>query len=289
MALPICDCSARLLLRPEGNRIAVFTKSDWAQVGVLELNGQNQVLSLTIAEPHRRKGLATEILSLLNVERWATPIAAQEDAAAIAWLTDAGFTSNAGGWQPPAESPGPARAEDDYPERVRRWHQTLGIERDYAQRRGLDPVSEPAQLAHVGPDCFDRALYLQPSAAEAWKELQRAAREAGVTLEPVSGFRSLDYQGRILKRNLDEGRRLEDLLAVSAAPGFSEHHSGRALDMSSPTTKPLDESFETTPEFRWLRDHASAFGFRMSFPRNNRHGFIYEPWHWAFAAADAPS
>ena len=34
-----------------------------------------------------------------------------------------------------------------------------------------------------------------------------------------------------------------------------------------------------------LRAHAGEPGFAMSYPRDNRHGIVYEPWHWRFAAA----
>ena len=34
----------------------------------------------------------------------------------------------------------------------------------------------------------------------------------------------------------------------------------------------------------WLRANADAFGFALSYPRDNPHGLVYEPWHWRFAA-----
>ena len=69
---------------------------------------------------------------------------------------------------------------------------------------------------------------------------------------------------------------------MSAAPGYSEHHTGRAIDITTPGTQPLEPAFETTPAFEWLTGSAHEFGFRMSYPRNNRHGIAYEPWHWAW-------
>ncbi|MBK7960075.1 MAG: D-alanyl-D-alanine carboxypeptidase family protein [Bdellovibrionales bacterium] len=30
----------------------------------------------------------------------------------------------------------------------------------------------------------------------------------------------------------------------------------------------------------WLTENASRFEFQLSYPRNNDHGIIYEPWHW---------
>jgi D-alanyl-D-alanine carboxypeptidase len=73
---------------------------------------------------------------------------------------------------------------------------------------------------------------------------------------------------------------LDDILAVNTAPGFSEHHSGRALDLSTPGEAAAEESFESTSAFAWLCAHAARFGFVLSYPRDNPHGIVYEPWHW---------
>ena len=75
---------------------------------------------------------------------------------------------------------------------------------------------------------------------------------------------------------------VEQILAVNAAPGYSEHHGGYALDIGTPGEPPAEESFEATDAFAWLARHAPAHGFAMSYPRDNLHGIVYEPWHWRF-------
>jgi D-alanyl-D-alanine carboxypeptidase len=112
--------------------------------------------------------------------------------------------------------------------------------------------------------------------------MRNAAREAGVELQAVSAFRSAKYQMEILQKKLDRGVPVQDILKVSAAPGYSEHHGGRALDITTPGFPHLEEEFESSAAFVWLLKHAPAFGFRLSFPRGNRHGLAYEPWHWCF-------
>ena len=114
--------------------------------------------------------------------------------------------------------------------------------------------------------------------------MQAAAAEAGRTLLPLSAFRSVARQTAIIRRKLARGDRIEDILLVSAVPGCSEHHTGRALDLGAPGQLDLEESFARTPEFRWLRQHAAKFGFRLSYPRGNRQGIAYEPWHWCWRA-----
>ncbi|HRO27910.1 MAG TPA: D-alanyl-D-alanine carboxypeptidase family protein, partial [Luteimonas sp.] len=123
---------------------------------------------------------------------------------------------------------------------------------------------------------------LLPDAGRAWRRLREAAARDGVALDAISGYRSHDYQLGIFERKLARGLRIEDILTVNAAPGFSEHHSGLALDIGTPGEPPAEESFEATPAFAWLAAHAGGHGFGMSYPRGNRHGIVYEPWHWRF-------
>ena len=121
-----------------------------------------------------------------------------------------------------------------------------------------------------------------PAAAQAWRSMHQQAAGEGIELQAVSAFRSVDYQAGIVRRKLDKGLTMEEILAVTAAPGFSEHHTGRAIDITSPGFPVLEEEFEKSAAFEWLQLHAATFGFRMSFPRGNRHKVAYEPWHWAW-------
>ena len=112
--------------------------------------------------------------------------------------------------------------------------------------------------------------------------MRRAAGAQGIVLEAISGYRSHHYQLGIFERKLALGQTVEQILTVNAAPGYSEHHSGNALDIGSPGEAPAEESFERTPAFDWLTANAGDFGFVMSYPRDNPHGIVYEPWHWYF-------
>jgi D-alanyl-D-alanine carboxypeptidase len=164
---------------------------------------------------------------------------------------------------------------------------TLGVPRDYARVHALRAVREASALAFIGYDIHDRAQWLQPRAARAWFALRQAAAIEQVELQVVSAFRSIEYQLGILRRKRERGQDIEDILRVSAAPGYSEHHSGRALDLTTPGFAALEEDFEKSPAFRWLQRHGAKHGFALSFPRGNRHGIAYEPWHWCWHAARA--
>jgi D-alanyl-D-alanine carboxypeptidase len=166
---------------------------------------------------------------------------------------------------------------------LRRLHE-LGLdEHDYAERTGLALVPEPSSLACAGRDRYRRPLWLRASAAQAWRAMRAAALRDQLQLEAISGYRSHDYQLGIFRRKLARGQRVEEILRVNAAPGFSEHHGGEVLDISTPGEPAAEESFEATPAFAWLCERAGDFGFELSYPRDNPHGIDYEPWHWRWA------
>jgi len=160
-------------------------------------------------------------------------------------------------------------------------HKELGIPADYGQDGAPPRFEEAAELVDAGPNLIGRMIQLDPLAAERWQAMAKAAAGADITLLLVSGYRSYDYQAGLLRRKLEAGQTIGDILRVNAAPGYSEHHTGRAVDVATPGCRPLIEDFERTEAFAWLRKNARDFGFRMSYPRNNPYGFIYEPWHWA--------
>jgi D-alanyl-D-alanine carboxypeptidase len=161
----------------------------------------------------------------------------------------------------------------------------LGIDADDAERRGLPFQPEPRLLVLAGRDRFRRPLWLLTPAAQAWARLRFAALHDGIVLDAISGFRSHAYQRGIFERKRARGQTLAEILAVNAAPGHSEHHSGRAIDIGTPGEPPAEESFEATLAFAWLLQRAGDFGFALSYPRNNANGITYEPWHWCWHPA----
>jgi D-alanyl-D-alanine carboxypeptidase len=167
-------------------------------------------------------------------------------------------------------------------DRIEAIHRELYIPPDYAASRRLEAQIEPPALVPIGKDIFDRPQRLTPDAAKHWSGMRRAADAEGTTLLVVSAFRSIEYQRQIFLRKLARGQCLAEILCVNAAPGYSEHHTGRALDLTVTGCEPLCEAFEQTPAFIWLTENASGFGFELSLPRNNPHGFVYEPWHWVY-------
>jgi D-alanyl-D-alanine carboxypeptidase len=166
----------------------------------------------------------------------------------------------------------------------------LGVPRDHGRARGLRMQREPRRLVPIGTDIRGRVQWLQPRAARALARMRAAATHDGTELQIVSAFRSIQYQLGIVERKHARGFTMDEILRVSAAPGYSEHHTGRCVDFTTPGFDALEEAFERSPAFAWLQRNASRFGFALSYPRGNRHGIAYEPWHWCWRArAVSPS
>ena len=180
-------------------------------------------------------------------------------------------------------------ASADYVARVQGILDELCVPRDFFARRVLPVQPEAQELELVEVAESGRELFLTPAAAAAWRALRAAAQCDGVALTIVSAYRSVDRQAEIVRDKLACGLTLEAVFAASAPPGYSEHHTGRAVDLSTPGTKALETVFEDTDAFRWLQRNAAAFGFVMSYPRANPFGYVYEPWHWCYLSVAARS
>lgn len=158
----------------------------------------------------------------------------------------------------------------------------LNIPSTTAAERGLVLYQEAKELVLIVTDPNGRMYHLEPNAAYAWFKMYEAAKSQNIDLSVVSAFRSVSRQADIIKRKLDRGLPLNQILMVSALPGYSEHHTGRAIDLVSAKGAPLEVEFEQTSCFDWLTRYANSYGFFMSYPRNNIFGYEYEPWHWCY-------
>ncbi len=170
------------------------------------------------------------------------------------------------------------------PQSLDQLHAELGIPADYGKNPFKPRFADAKELAEAGPNLLGRMQRLTPAALVAWHGLVRAAAADGHTLLLVSGFRAVDYQADIIRNKLKAGQTIEEILRVSAAPGYSEHHTGCAVDIAAPGSRPLTADFEQSDAYQWLRENAISHEFTMTYPRGNAYGFDFEPWHWRFAA-----
>lgn len=146
------------------------------------------------------------------------------------------------------------------------------------------PYNE-APEAELAAITLDGSIQMRQAAATKFQQMQAAAKAEGVILTAISGFRTTEAQDRLFfgvkeQRVQNAAKRAE----VSAPPGYSEHHTGYAVDIGdgkAPSTN-VNPEFENTEAFAWLEKNAARYSFELSFPRNNSQGISYEPWHWRF-------
>jgi len=116
-----------------------------------------------------------------------------------------------------------------------------------------------------------------------------AAKQAGITLNLQSGYRSYNFQVTLYNRYVQQqGQAVAD--TQSARPGYSEHQTGFAADLGG-TSQPscnVEACFGDTPEGKWLAAHASEYGFIIRYPadRDSTTGYVYEPWHVRYVGTE---
>ncbi|MEO0349677.1 MAG: M15 family metallopeptidase [Cyanobacteria bacterium P01_A01_bin.15] len=143
-------------------------------------------------------------------------------------------------------------------------------------------IADANNLATLSTNSMVR---LKPEVAQKIETMMVEAKSVGVKLDVISGFRSLEDQEYLFfELKAERGQSAQIRAEVSAPPGYSEHHTGYAVDFidgSQPATD-LEVSFENTPAFRWLKENAAYYGFEMSFPKDDNQDVAYEPWHWRY-------
>ncbi|WP_044170181.1 M15 family metallopeptidase [Kamptonema formosum] len=144
---------------------------------------------------------------------------------------------------------------------------------------------EEAPASELAPVSADSSVKMRRAAAEAFQAMQAAASADGVSLVPLSAFRSVeDQQHLFFDVKAERGQTATKRAEVSAPPGYSEHHTGYAVDIGDGNVPAANVSpdFEHTSAFKWLEANAARYSFEISFPKGNAQGVNYESWHWRF-------
>jgi zinc D-Ala-D-Ala carboxypeptidase len=154
-------------------------------------------------------------------------------------------------------------------------------------------------IASVDDLVEHESFLVNSMALSSFQKMRQLASKQGIKLYIVSAFRSLDKQVWCFFRpacprgsvynpignffGVDDPKAVEqDYLARSmwvAPPGYSEHHTGLALDLCNQSLE-----FANTQEYQWLTINAANFGFVQSYPESNvnKKGCSFEPWHWLY-------
>jgi hypothetical protein len=110
-----------------------------------------------------------------------------------------------------------------------------------------------------------------PETISAFNRIQTAALDEEIYLYVQSAYRTIAHQRELYEQAGENG--------MVARPMFSEHHTGRALDLGG--VDGLLDVNGPTKTGRWVAEHAHEYGFIIRYTEANRHitGYPDEPWH----------
>lgn len=160
------------------------------------------------------------------------------------------------------------------------------------KQRALPADYVPADLVEPNvPFPFDEKVekrLMRAEAAAALEKLFAKAKEQGIELYAVSGYRSYRTQKSLFETYV-KTQGAEHAAAYSAVPGKSEHQTGLAMDVSGADANTrLEESFADTPEGQWLAANCAEFGFIIRYVKGKEDmtGYAYEPWHLRYVGKE---
>ena len=138
-------------------------------------------------------------------------------------------------------------------------------------------------------DCKDilgKPIKVERTAYNAYLELKKFLETKNIFIEIDSSYRSLEEQQRILDDTIRESG-IEHASKYVAPVGYSEHHTGLAIDLALVVDgkKIADDGtndlFDYDDIYREIHKYLQDFGFILRYPEGKESitGYNYEPWH----------
>ncbi len=164
--------------------------------------------------------------------------------------------------------------------------------KDFDKSIPLKRIAGQKILRHGQSETLD-TQYLPSKVYEAYEQMMAAMKQdLGKRLWVDSGYRSPAYQLYTFLYYMPKHHdSLSETRKWVALPGHSEHGDSnrQAIDFISEGGINGDSDFEQTAEdferlreYKWLKQNAQKFGFKLSFPRGNW-TTTFEPWHWRYS------
>src|SRR5699024_3308344 len=124
-----------------------------------------------------------------------------------------------------------------------------------------DLVVPDIPFPYANPKRYEKSK-IRKIASQPLENLFKAAKEDGINLYGISGYRSYNRQEAVFANNVDKYGSKKEANQVSAQPGQSEHQTGLTMDVSSlEVDNQLTEEFGQSRAGKWLATHAAEFGF----------------------------
>lgn len=141
--------------------------------------------------------------------------------------------------------------------------------------------------------------YLDSRVAPLAVQMISDAKKEGIELQICSSIRDIDLQTRLFNNKINdlinEGYSKEEAERVAATivavPGTSEHHTGLAMDIVTPSYQRLNSGYAKTDAAKWLKANAAKYGFILRYPEDKTEitKIIFEPWHYRYVGIEYAS
>lgn len=196
------------------------------------------------------------------------------------------------------EQPTQPQEEETQQEESSEEQDTQKLAEEFAQEKQewyllLANVDNPLpQDFTVETEVVQNSFEMDARVAQTMRDMIDAAAKDGVDLLVCSAYRSIEKQQTLFDEQvqiyLNQGKSQQEAYDLTASaiaiPGTSEHHTGMAADIVTPTHQTLDPEFADTEAGQWLQEHAWEYGFVMRYPEDKQDvtKIIYESWHYRF-------
>ena len=135
-------------------------------------------------------------------------------------------------------------------------------------------------------NAWDEDIKVEEKAYEQYKKLAKELKDEGITIKLDSSYRSVSEQQALWDDwSADPEKGIDYVKKFVAVPGFSEHHTGLAIDICLKKYGKLiydnDEMIAEKAIFKKIHSKLAKYGFILRYlkGREDSTGYTYEPWH----------
>lgn len=131
----------------------------------------------------------------------------------------------------------------------------------------------------------DNQRFVIPIVKENYEKMAADMEKLGMTIKAKSAYRSYQTQADLYDDYVKgSGKAAAD--TFSARAGYSEHQTGMAVDVKGSNDN--YSTFETTKEYRWMKENAYKYGFILRYPSDKTDitGYKFESWHFRYVGND---
>ena len=153
-----------------------------------------------------------------------------------------------------------------------------------------DGWEEALETVHITNSMGDD-VEVEKKAYDAYLLLKEDLEKEGIYVDLDSARRSVAEQQRIMD-DFTQKYGADYALKTVAAPGYSEHHTGLALDLyliiDGKDVVENEDMIQYPEIWEVIHSKLADYGFILRYPDNTTDitGIIYEPWHYRYVGTE---